>query len=78
MDEQFFETVLDALLNEVAGMDADDRDEAGITIGGHLERARIRTFEEAGILSLNRGLVVHLPDGAEFQVTLVQSAGSNA
>jgi hypothetical protein len=33
----------------------------------------VRSFEEAMILTLNRGLVVTLPNGAEFQVTIVQS-----
>jgi hypothetical protein len=33
----------------------------------------VRTFEEAMILTHNRGLVVNLIDGTQFQVTIVQS-----
>ncbi len=31
------------------------------------------TFEEVGLLTSNRGLVVRMADGAEFQVTIVRS-----
>ena len=34
---------------------------------------RIETFEEAGILTLNAGLVVELTDGTEYQITIVRS-----
>lgn len=34
---------------------------------------RIRTYSDAGMLTMNRGLVVRLDDGTEFQVTIVQS-----
>jgi len=37
------------------------------------EVARAVTFEEAGVLTGNRGLVVHTQDGSEFQITIVQS-----
>lgn len=37
------------------------------------ENARVSTFEECGLLTRNEGLVVRLPDGSEFQVTVVQS-----
>ena len=33
----------------------------------------VTTFQEAGVLTMNRGLVVSLPDGEEFQVTIVES-----
>lgn len=32
---------------------------------------RVRTFEEAGVLSSNSGLVVDTDDGESFQVTVV-------
>lgn len=35
--------------------------------------AQTRTFEEAGLLTGNSGLVVQLADGSEFQVTVVRS-----
>ena len=37
------------------------------------EVASVRTFEEAGVLTGNRGVVVRCKGGAEFQVTVVQS-----
>ena len=33
----------------------------------------VTTFHDAGVLTLNRGLVVHLPSHQEFQVTIVDS-----
>ena len=37
------------------------------------EISRVQTFEEAGLLTGNRGVVVRTRDGREFQVTIVQS-----
>jgi len=34
---------------------------------------RVGTFEEHGVLTMNRGLVVELPNGQEFQLTIVES-----
>jgi hypothetical protein len=31
------------------------------------------TFHAAGVLTMNKGLVVRMPNGAEFQVTIVRS-----
>lgn len=40
-----------------------------------IERAggSVTTFRDAGVLTMNRGLVVHLPSGQEFQLTIVES-----
>ena len=38
-----------------------------------LEWGRVDTFESCGILTLNKGLVVRLNNGHEFQITIVQS-----
>jgi hypothetical protein len=43
------------------------------TEGAELPVARARTFEEAGVLTQNAGLVVGLEDGTEFQLTIVRS-----
>jgi hypothetical protein len=41
---------------------------------GHEHEVRtVRTFNEAGVLTMNSGLVVRIKDGSEFQVTIVQS-----
>jgi len=37
------------------------------------EIAKVRTFEEAGVLTRNRGVVVRTDDGSEFQICVVQS-----
>ncbi len=37
------------------------------------EVKRTSSFESAGILTSNAGLVVRLKDGTEFQITVVQS-----
>lgn len=34
---------------------------------------RTETFQEAGMLSNNKGLIVRLEDGSEFQITIVRS-----
>ena len=33
----------------------------------------VETFRDAGILTMNEGLVVTMDDGAEFQITIVRS-----
>ena len=37
------------------------------------ENMQVQTFDNAGIMTYNKGLVITLPDGREFQVTIVQS-----
>ena len=58
MNEIEFETLLHEMLQ--------DEDAAP-------EIARVQTFEEAGLLTGNRGVVVRTREGREFQVTIVQS-----
>jgi hypothetical protein len=57
ISERGFETRLARLLERVLGRS-----------GG-----RVGTFEEHGVLTGNRGLVVELPGGQEFQLTIVES-----
>ena len=35
--------------------------------------AAVRSYEEAGVLTNNAGLVLRMPDGREFQLTIVRS-----
>ncbi len=58
MNETDFETMLHELLQ--------DQEAAP-------EVARVQTFEEAGLLTGNRGVVVRTRDNREFQITVVQS-----
>lgn len=34
---------------------------------------RVRTFADAGVMTYNRGLVLGFANGAEYQVTIIQS-----
>ena len=38
-----------------------------------LQGCSARTYSEAGVLTYNKGLVITMPDGSEFQLTIVQS-----
>jgi len=38
-----------------------------------LESVEVRTFEDAGVMTYNKGLVITLPDGTEYQLTIVRS-----
>lgn len=37
------------------------------------ENLRVQTFDNASVMTYNKGLVITLPDGCEFQITIVQS-----
>ena len=60
------DTLQDGLMELISEV-ADD------SFGIGWETARVRTFEEAGVMTYNKGLVISLPDGTEFQLTIVQS-----
>ena len=72
MNDHEFQDALKALLDEIACMDSDDLDQFDLPhdLGG-LEN--VRTFEEAGVLTQNAGLVIETADGSEWQVTIVRS-----
>lgn len=62
MGESEFVDLLDSLLS-----DADLTDEYGVKL------ARTSTFEQSGLMTSNKGLMVTMADGSEFQVTVVLS-----
>ncbi|MCG3180941.1 MAG: hypothetical protein BIFFINMI_03306 [Phycisphaerae bacterium] len=72
MNETEFQNALKTLLEEVGFMDDEDRADAGLP-DELATTGRIDTFEEAGVLTKNAGMVVRMKDGSEFQVTIVQS-----
>ena len=37
------------------------------------EKPTVRSFEEAGVMTRNAGLVLRAPDGQEFQISVVKS-----
>lgn len=38
---------------------------------------RVSTYDDVGMLTMNKGLVVRFKDGDEFQICIVQSEGGN-
>jgi len=37
------------------------------------ENMQVSTFEESGVMTYDKGLVIRLPDGTEYQLTIIQS-----
>ena len=71
MNEQTMQDALNALIADVM---------LCINTGDEIEPPEeldgvdsIQTFEEAGVLTMNKGLVLRMKDRREFQVTIVQS-----
>jgi hypothetical protein len=72
VNENELQDALKTLLEEIAFMDAEDRQDAGL--GDDLSGVkRVRTFEEEGVLTHDAGLVITTADGGEFQLTIVRS-----
>ena len=67
MDESGFEGALLATLSEAPD---DYRSDEALDIE---QVARVQTFEDAGILTRNRGLVVTMRDRSEYQITIIKS-----
>lgn len=44
-----------------------------VASGTDEEGLRVRSFQEAGLLTANEGLVFSFPGGPEFQLTIVRS-----
>ena len=73
MTEKTFETVLQDLL-ETAGWAVGDSDAGDLEAEIEpFQGCSVTTYEDAGVLTRNRGLVVRMADGTEFQVQIVQS-----
>lgn len=53
--------------------DTDDDWKEDIDADAALADCGVTTFEAGGYLTRDAGLVVRLPDGSEFQITIVQS-----
>ncbi len=76
MDDFTLQTVLGATLDNLALADADEL--AGQDLPEELaELDGTRSFEQAGVLTYNAGLVLRMADGAEYQLTIVQSRQAN-
>ena len=52
----------------------DDEDDQLSEIAERMDGIRrVSTYEEAGILTMDKGLVIECNDGTEFQLTLIRS-----
>ncbi len=52
-----------------AALDSDADSAADLAV----QIRHVLTFDEAGLLTRNEGLVIQMTDGAEFQITIVKS-----
>jgi hypothetical protein len=71
VNENELQNALKNLLEEISGMDDEDREDAGLG-DGLADVKRVRTYEEEGVLTHDAGLVITTTDG-EFQLTIVRS-----
>jgi hypothetical protein len=61
----------DVLKEAITNASYDALDEG--TFIEELRNAKIRSFEDRGVLTSNKGLVIQLATGEEFQLTIVRS-----
>ncbi len=67
-DRMMQDSLREALI-DIADGDLTTDGSIDVAVGG----ADIATFEEAGVMTNNAGLVIRTTDGTEFQVTIVRS-----
>ena len=73
MNEQDIEDLLFDVLHELMSA-GDNEDDPLHDLGERAgEIKRLYTYEETGMLTTDKGLVIQCIDGREFQVTIVQS-----
>jgi hypothetical protein len=64
---------LHVLLSEMAEMDAEDLKMAGLYgLVDLFHHTRVDTFEDAGLLTMDEGLVLSTPSGQEFEIVIKQ------
>jgi hypothetical protein len=63
---------LHVLLSEMAEMDAEDLKMAGLYGLNLFQETRVETFEDAGLLTMDEGLVLSTPSGQEFELVIKQ------
>lgn len=73
MTEERFQEMLQALIDEISYLDETDRQEYSLEDYADLQDADTRSFEQSGLLTNNKGIVVSLSDGSEFQLTIIRS-----
>ncbi len=70
MDEQAMQDQLHEILDVVRFSDAAELE--GFGLSTEFRPDRVQTFDQAGLLTRDKGLVVNMGD-AEFQLTIVRS-----
>lgn len=65
-EPEITDEIVEEALNGILSGDWDTENSA-------LEGSQIRTFQQAGVMTYNKGLVITLPDGTEYQLTIVRS-----
>jgi hypothetical protein len=73
MDDRKLERILMELVEDIAG---DEELQASLDLPA-LANARARSFEEARVLTDDRGIVLTLADGSEFQITITGGDGND-
>ena len=71
MNERQMQNALHNLIENL--IDAQRHDKDIEMPDGMGEFGQVHDFAEAGLLASNKGLVITMKDGSEFQVTIVQS-----
>lgn len=69
MNEHDFDEVLQDGLRELIAQDGDYRTAEDLC----WENLRVQTFAVHGVMTCDKGLVISLPDGTEYQLTIVRS-----
>ena len=71
MNAREFEELLKTLIETASDLAGED--DLDMEVDGEWDGASVRTFAEADLLTTDRGLVVRLADGSEFEVGIAQS-----
>ncbi len=69
MSEHDFDEVLQDGLRELIAQDGDYRTAEDLC----WENLRVQTFAVHGVMTRDKGLVISLPDGTRYQLTIVRS-----
>jgi hypothetical protein len=71
--EKDVEQAFEHLLEEIIWLKHVDIEESGILSALNFSDCTVTTFEHAGVLTANRGLVLTTAEGAEFQISILQT-----
>jgi hypothetical protein len=72
MNERQMQNALESLLVELMDAQRHERDEVRMP-DGMGEIAEVEDFVQAGVLTRDKGLIIRMADGSEFDITITQS-----